>query len=207
MIPSTASRFNLRSRLRVARHRHPPLMDQFSSPTEHFAEPPHRRALRRRSARGKWCASAVQRFDDPMPPMGEHGMPPLAAGPRGAVRAQSAARGTGARAVAGAFATRRHEPSFAPMAPRADRHFNAGRTARATAQETARSRPRAGRCRTSADCRRPWPRASPSLPACRGRRVLKGMSTSSRSRQPGRYPARRVARAKPHACVRRGRRR
>ena len=153
-------------------------------------------------ARGQWRAFAVHGFDDPMPPLGEHGMPlprrrahepPFEPNPLLAALALEPL------------------PAFAappqPMQPArrlhgAHRSIGAGATVPCQwRQETARSRPRAGRCRTSPGCRRPWPRASPSLPACRGRRVPKRMTASSVSRQPRRYPGRRVARAKPASRV------
>jgi hypothetical protein len=53
-------------------------MDQFSVPTEHFAEPPPAPpsfALPNLHA-GNGAHPPFNGFDDPMPPMGEHGMPP-----------------------------------------------------------------------------------------------------------------------------------
>ncbi len=142
MIPSTASRFNLRSRLRVARHRHRPLMDQFSAPTEHFAEPPIAELCATESRHaGNGAHPPFNGFDDPMPPMGEARHAAVAAGPRGAVRAQSAPRGTGA----GARCRSRHSRHSSLHSRRwlhaAAALQHAAATARATAQETARSRP------------------------------------------------------------------
>jgi hypothetical protein len=51
-------------------------MDQFSLPSENFAEPAPQNFAPPHQHAGNGAHPPFNGFDDPMPPMGEHGMPP-----------------------------------------------------------------------------------------------------------------------------------
>jgi len=51
-------------------------VDQFSTPTEHFAEPPSQSFAPPNPHAANGAHPPFNGFDDPMPPMGGHGMPP-----------------------------------------------------------------------------------------------------------------------------------